>query len=193
MPPRAASAWRPFNCQGLRCGDFRHRRQPAQTVVSRIRSGVHHVLDSRSLDFAERILDITRGDGVDVVLNSLSGEFIARVSRFCARAGVSSRSANATSGRPEQAAHLRPDVFYDVFDLAAIMSNPPEVLRPMFDLISSGLRAGRTCNRCRPRSFHMEAVVGALRFMQQARHIGKIVIQQPNVGRREVHRRTGRL
>ncbi|WP_170319936.1 type I polyketide synthase [Polyangium spumosum] len=38
--------------------------------------GVVHVLDSRSLGFAEKIRSITKGEGVDVVLNSLSGEFI---------------------------------------------------------------------------------------------------------------------
>src|SRR5262249_59928731 len=40
--------------------------------------GVEHVLDSRSLDFADKILEITGGSGVDVVLNSLSGEAVPR-------------------------------------------------------------------------------------------------------------------
>src|SRR5262249_24335904 len=38
--------------------------------------GVAHVLDSRSLGFVEEVKLITKGEGVDVVLNSLSGEFI---------------------------------------------------------------------------------------------------------------------
>ena len=40
--------------------------------------GVHHVMDSRSLDFADEILEITSGYGVDVVLNSLPGEAITK-------------------------------------------------------------------------------------------------------------------
>jgi acyl transferase domain-containing protein/NADPH-dependent curcumin reductase CurA/acyl carrier protein len=40
--------------------------------------GIEHVMDSRTLDFADQILDITQGQGVDVVLNSLGGEFIAK-------------------------------------------------------------------------------------------------------------------
>ncbi|HSL81216.1 MAG TPA: acyltransferase domain-containing protein, partial [Thermoanaerobaculia bacterium] len=36
--------------------------------------GVRAALDSRSLDFADRILELTGGEGVDVVLNSLAGE-----------------------------------------------------------------------------------------------------------------------
>ena len=40
--------------------------------------GVRHVMDSRSLDFAEEVMTLTNGEGVDVVLNSLSGEFIPK-------------------------------------------------------------------------------------------------------------------
>ena len=40
--------------------------------------GVPHVMDSRSLDFAGEIMEITDGRGVDVVLNSLAGEFIPK-------------------------------------------------------------------------------------------------------------------
>ncbi len=40
--------------------------------------GVHHVFDSRTLDFAEEVMSVTNGEGVDVILNSLSGEFIQK-------------------------------------------------------------------------------------------------------------------
>ena len=123
-------------------------------------------------------MELTRDEGVDVVLNSLSDAFIAKSfavlrpnGRFIeiGRRGILSK---------EQAAHLRPDVFYEAFDLAAIMNNSPEVLRPMFEQILSDCAAGRL-QPLPGTIFPMEAVVGALRFMQQARHIGKIVIQQP--------------
>jgi len=39
---------------------------------------VPHILDSRSLAFADEITKITGGAGVDVVLNSLPGEYITR-------------------------------------------------------------------------------------------------------------------
>jgi NADPH:quinone reductase-like Zn-dependent oxidoreductase len=41
-------------------------------------AGVAHVMDSRSLAFADEIKKITGGRGVDVVLNSLGGEFMSR-------------------------------------------------------------------------------------------------------------------
>jgi NADPH:quinone reductase-like Zn-dependent oxidoreductase len=40
--------------------------------------GIEHVMDSSSLDFADEVMDLTGGDGVDVVLNSLAGEFIPK-------------------------------------------------------------------------------------------------------------------
>ncbi len=40
--------------------------------------GVSHVMDSRSLGFAEEIMKITEGRGVDVVLNSLADQFVDR-------------------------------------------------------------------------------------------------------------------
>lgn len=40
--------------------------------------GVPHVMDSRSLDWAEQVQEITKGGGVDLVLNSLAGDYIHR-------------------------------------------------------------------------------------------------------------------
>ena len=38
--------------------------------------GVEHVMNSRNLDFVEEVRRDTGGEGVDVVINSLAGEFI---------------------------------------------------------------------------------------------------------------------
>src|SRR5262249_49529169 len=40
--------------------------------------GVRHVMDSRTLTFCDEILALTRGRGVDVVVNSLAGEAITK-------------------------------------------------------------------------------------------------------------------
>ena len=49
--------------------------------------GVEYVGDSRGLEFADEILDATDGHGVDVVLNSLSGEAIRRGVQILAPGG----------------------------------------------------------------------------------------------------------
>src|SRR5574339_310982 len=40
--------------------------------------GVKHVFDSRTLDFADEIMQVTGGKGVNVILNSLTDEFIPK-------------------------------------------------------------------------------------------------------------------
>ncbi|HEV3143346.1 MAG TPA: polyketide synthase dehydratase domain-containing protein, partial [Gemmataceae bacterium] len=40
--------------------------------------GVNYVLNSRTLEFADQIMEITKGHGVDAVLNSLAGDFIPK-------------------------------------------------------------------------------------------------------------------
>ena len=52
-----------------------------------IGQGVRHVLSSRSLDFADEILALTQNRGVDVVLNSLTGDFIPAGLRSLASGG----------------------------------------------------------------------------------------------------------
>ncbi|MET9872904.1 zinc-binding dehydrogenase, partial [Streptomyces sp. NPDC006386] len=66
----------------LQCAHARGARVIAtagtETKRNLLRSlGVRHVLDSRSLDFVPRVREVTEGRGVDVVVNSLSGEAIA--------------------------------------------------------------------------------------------------------------------
>jgi acyl transferase domain-containing protein/surfactin synthase thioesterase subunit/NADPH-dependent curcumin reductase CurA/NADP-dependent 3-hydroxy acid dehydrogenase YdfG/acyl carrier protein len=42
------------------------------------RLGVQHIMDSRSLCFADEVMELTNGKGVDIVLNSLAGEAIPK-------------------------------------------------------------------------------------------------------------------
>ena len=59
--------------------------------------GVRHVIDSRRADFAEAVMDITRGKGVDVVLNSLRQRPFPWAFRAWRSSAVSLKSANGTS------------------------------------------------------------------------------------------------
>ena len=55
-------------------------------------------MDSRTLAFADEIRRLTGGRGVDVVLNSLAGEFVGGEPGVLAAAGASSRSASGDLG-----------------------------------------------------------------------------------------------
>jgi len=139
--------------------------------------GIQHVFDSRSLDFADRIMEMTASEGVDVVLNSLSDEFISKSlsilrpnGRFIeiGRRGILSR---------EQAKKLRPDVYYEAFDLTAVMNTRTDILQPMFEQVMTAC-AARRLQPLPATIFPIEDAVGAFRYMLEARHIGKIVVNQ---------------
>lgn len=49
--------------------------------------GVHHTIDYRSQDFAEEVLKLTSGEGVDVVLDALGGKALAKSYRILRPAG----------------------------------------------------------------------------------------------------------
>jgi acyl transferase domain-containing protein/acyl carrier protein len=139
--------------------------------------GVNHVLDSRSLDFTKRILDLTEGMGVDVVLNSLSGDFIASSFAALRMGGRFIEIGKRGTWTPEQVRASRPDTFYFFFDLAAMIADQPERLRPVLDLLLKKFRS-EELTALPATILPMEQIVHGYRIMQQARHIGKIVVNQ---------------
>jgi phthiocerol/phenolphthiocerol synthesis type-I polyketide synthase C len=69
--------------------------------------GVDHIFDSRSLAFADQILEQTGGQGVDVVLNSLAGEAINRNFQVLKPLAAFSNSASAISTKTPRSACAR--------------------------------------------------------------------------------------
>ena len=85
--------------------------------------GVEHVYDSRSTDFADQILADTGGAGVDVVLNSLTGEgFVAATVRATAPNGRFVEIAKRDIWTAEQMAAVRPDIDYEILALDVLMA-----------------------------------------------------------------------
>ncbi len=72
----AALVWLPCNWRSAPARrSVRHGRQPAKREYLR-QLGIKHVMDSRSLEFADTIRSLTNGEGIDLVLNSLTGQAI---------------------------------------------------------------------------------------------------------------------
>jgi NADPH:quinone reductase-like Zn-dependent oxidoreductase len=142
--------------------------------------GADHVLDSRSLAFADQILEITGGTGVDVVLNSLAGEGINRNLRVLRPFGrfleLGKRDffENTHIGlRP-----FRNNIAYFGIDADQLMVERPALARRVFlDLMSL---FGRKLLKPLPyRAFDASNVVDAFRYMQHSRQIGKVVVTVP--------------
>ncbi len=143
--------------------------------------GVDYVLDSRSLSFAEDVMALTQGAGIDMVLNSLAGEAINRnlsilkpFGRFL-ELGKRDFYENTRIGlRP-----FRNNITYFGIDADQLMNEKPALTAKLFGevmaLFDKGILHALPFTR-----FEARDVVEAFRFMQQSQQIGKIVVSYRN-------------
>lgn len=140
--------------------------------------GVDHVLDSRSLQYAEQVMERTRGRGVDVIVNSLAGEAVRRnldVLRPFGRMielGKRDFFANARLGlRP-----FRKNVSFFGVDVDQMVTHEPAMTAELFAEMALEISAG--AYRPLPlRSFPAERIDEAYRVLAHSRHIGKLVVE----------------
>jgi NADPH:quinone reductase-like Zn-dependent oxidoreductase len=137
--------------------------------------GVTHVFDSRSLDYADKILSATGGEGVHIALNSLTGRFVGETLRTLSPDGVLLELGKREIWTPQQVAAARPDVRYHVFDAGEMAEARPELFQQTAMEVLSATARGEISPLpidVRPLGSAKEA----LRHMAQAKHIGKIVL-----------------
>jgi acyl transferase domain-containing protein len=137
--------------------------------------GVRHVYDSRRLEFADEILRDTDGVGVDLVLNSLSGESIERSVAALASGGRFLEIGIAGTWSAEQFRLARPDAEYHVVYLGQTGIDQPHLLAKMLDELAEDLEHGDLVPLPLI-AFDIRHAVDAFRYMAQARQIGKVVV-----------------
>ncbi len=135
--------------------------------------GITHIYDSRTLEFADSILRDTNGHGVNVVLNSLAGDFIRRSAGVLAKGGrfvELGRVGIWTSGQMQA---LRDDVAYYPFD--AMENQTADAIGEALAEFVAKFADG-SLKPLPSRVFPAEEAAEAVRHMQQAKHRGKIVL-----------------
>jgi acyl transferase domain-containing protein/NADPH:quinone reductase-like Zn-dependent oxidoreductase len=140
--------------------------------------GVPHVFHSRTLDFAAAILEQTGGKGVDLVLNSLAGEFIDAGFRALAEGGRFIEIGKTGIWSKERVAALGKAIRYFVVDLAINMQSAPGQIQSELSKISGAIATG-SWRPLPAEVFDFRDAAHAFRLMAQAKHIGKIVLQHP--------------
>jgi len=138
---------------------------------------VSQVYDSRSLDFADAILQDTQGEGVDVVLNSLSGEAIRRNLQVLRPFGrfLEIGKRDFFENTPMHLRPFRNNLSYFGIDADQLLAGRPAVTRRVFQKVVEHLTQGDLFP-LPVTAFPATQVVEAFRYMQQAKHIGKIVV-----------------
>ncbi|BBM86752.1 type I polyketide synthase [Candidatus Uabimicrobium amorphum] len=133
--------------------------------------GVQHVMDSRSLKFAEEMA----GEQIDIVLNALAGEYVEKSMRLLKKDGHFLEIGKTDIWNNEQVSAVSPQLHYFAFDLAEICEKKPQLLQEMLQQIMAMFDKKILCPLPH-RIFSREQVISAFRYMAQAKHIGKVVV-----------------
>ncbi|MGW6241746.1 SDR family NAD(P)-dependent oxidoreductase, partial [Streptomyces sp. NPDC055094] len=133
-----------------------------------------HLASSRTTDFEAAFAGVTGGRGVDVVLNSLAGEFVDASLRLV---GPGGRFLEMGKTDIREAADLPDGMNYQAFDLGWV---EPDGIQRMLVAVMDLFRQG-ALEPLPVRSWDVRRARDAFRFMSMARHVGKIVLTMPPV------------
>jgi NADPH:quinone reductase-like Zn-dependent oxidoreductase/acyl carrier protein len=143
--------------------------------------GVRFVSDSRPDRFVADVLSRTKGEGVDVVLNSLSGDLIAKsfallrpYGRFV-ELGKRDYYANGALG-------LRPflkSLSFSLVDVHGMLVDRPAWVGALLEELLAQFEAG-ALTAPKVETFPISRVEDAFRKMAQGRHVGKLAVSLRN-------------
>ncbi|MEU9560371.1 type I polyketide synthase [Streptomyces fumanus] len=133
------------------------------------------IAGSRTTEFERRFLDVTRGRGADIVLDSLAGDLVDASLRLLPRGGRFLEMGKSDLRDPAEVAAAHPGVAYRAFSLhEAGDDRIGKMLRDLAALFAQGV--------LRPLPLHawdVREAPAAFRFMSQGRHTGKNVFTLP--------------
>ena len=133
------------------------------------------IASSRDLEFRDRFLAATGGEGMDVVLDSLAGEFVDASLDLLPRGGRFIEMGKADLRDPEVVAREHAGVRYRSYDLfEAGPERIQEMLREVMALFEKGALSHSPI-----RSWDVRRGREAFRFLREGRNTGKIVLTVP--------------
>ena len=141
------------------------------------KQGLKHIFDSRSLEFEAKVMEATGGRGVDLVLNSLTDEFLRSSLRLLAPGGrfleIGKRDIYSGSNLPM--GPFRNNLSFLAIDLEQVVSQLPHLIQEAFSELSRLFESGQLP----PLPIATTPVARAheaFSTLQAARHIGKLVL-----------------
>ncbi|MFE3253480.1 SDR family NAD(P)-dependent oxidoreductase, partial [Streptomyces sp. NPDC059209] len=140
-----------------------------------------HIASSRTLDFEDHFRAATGGAGVDVVLNSLAGDFADASMRLLSDGGRFIEIGKTDIRDSEAVAEAYPGTVYQAFDLG---DAGPERIQEMLEELRTLCEEG-VLSPLPVTAWDIRRAPEALRYLSQARHIGKVVLTLPSALRAE--------
>ena len=139
--------------------------------------GVKHVFNSRSTEFAEKIIDLRRGHGVDVVINTLTGDAAQANRRIVASSGVIIELGKSPDSLGQQK-KLTPSpnkAKIVSVDIDQMWKDSPKELLGILESVLAMINQ-QQLPVLPHRNFPLELVSDAFRHVSSAKHIGKVLL-----------------
>ncbi|ELR97351.1 type I polyketide synthase [Gloeocapsa sp. PCC 73106] len=140
--------------------------------------GVKFLMNSRHGGFADQIREITQG--VDVVLNSLKGDFIPESLSILNSQGRFLEIGKQDIWTAEKVRKLRSDISYFCPDLLTLAQEQPQQIQSMWQNLLTQFHSGKL-QPLPYQVFAHEQIKEAFRHFQRAKHTGKIIIEESQV------------
>lgn len=143
----------------------------------------HRIFSSRHASFQDRLMTETDGYGVDVVLNSLSGELLHASWNCVAEFGIM-----VEIGKRDLLDHGQLDMNpflanrrYACFDGFECARRRPQMIRDALECFLEGYARGELSSVSTITTFPAQDVIQAFRHLQNGNHIGKVAVTMDDV------------
>ena len=139
--------------------------------------GVQHVVNYMQDDFAAKVLDATQGRGVDVVVNSLSGDAVQKGLQLLAPGGryIELAIAGLTAGSPLDLSHLTDNQSFHSLDVRKQMQREPEQWTTEMAAMAQHLASGFAMPKI-ARVLPLADIRHAYELLRDRHSVGKVVV-----------------
>jgi len=141
--------------------------------------GVLHPMDSRSVAFGDEIMELTQGSGVDVVLNTLSGDAMMRgmeiLSPFGRFIHIDKKDIARNTLLPMGL--FRRGMTFAALDISLYLVQPRKLKEQLLEIVAlfnAGIFKPIPCV-----TYPVQQVKEALNALSRSKHIGKLVLLYP--------------
>ncbi|KAI1255544.1 hypothetical protein MGN70_003610 [Eutypa lata] len=144
-----------------------------------------HIFYSRNTTFAEGIMRVTKGYGVDVILNSLSGESLKSSLDCLSSSGrfIEIGKADIVANSPLPMASLAKNISFSVVDLFHISQTNLPLIRELQEIVLDLTSQGAIRGPSPLHSFSVSNIEQAFRYVQSGRNTGRTIInvERPDI------------
>ncbi len=139
--------------------------------------GVTKIMDSRSLAFADQVMELSNGQGVNIVINSLAGEALVKGVECLAPYGHFLELGKIDIYKNSRLGlhTLRRNATFHAIDLSSLLIDKPDLATSLLKHIFSDLNSHKL-HPLPHRVFPVSRIQEAFRYMAQGKHTGKIVL-----------------